>query len=213
MKLPALAATRIALAILLIDAAARAQDVFPARPIQIIVPATAGGPVDTAVRMIEPALAAALGKPVVLLNRPGASGTLGMQDVATAEPNGYTIGQGVNSIFTITRISGTTVPFTLDNFTLLGNYATDVSVLAVNAETPWQTLDDVILCARQSRQAQLRVRRRRHRVGAEHPGAGAPFQDGYDGGTVSGQCAAHHRDSRQARRHRHGALHHGRGDV
>jgi len=123
---------------------AQAQERFPARPVQVIVPATAGGPVDTAVRMIEPALSSALGQPVVLLNKPGASGTLGMHDVATAEPNGYTIGQGVNSIFTITRISGTNVPFTLDDFSLLGNYATDVSVLAVSADAPWQTLDDII---------------------------------------------------------------------
>ena len=127
---------------------AAAQERFPARPIQIIVPATAGGPVDTAVRMIEPGLAAALGETVVLLNRPGASGTVGMQSVATAEPNGYTIGQGVNSIFTITRISGTNVPFTLDNFTLLGNYATDVSVLAVHPDAPWQTLDELIAYVR-----------------------------------------------------------------
>jgi tripartite-type tricarboxylate transporter receptor subunit TctC len=134
----------VALAVAAVVAAARAQEQFPVRPIQVIVPATAGGPVDTGVRMIEPALSAALGKPVVLLNRPGASGTLGMQDVATAAPDGYTIGQGVNSIFTVTRISGTTVPFTLDNFTLLGNYATDVSVLAVNAEAPWRTLDDLL---------------------------------------------------------------------
>ncbi len=125
-------------------ASAHAQERFPARPVQVVVPATAGGPVDTAVRMIEPALSAALGQPVVLLNKPGASGTLGMHDVATAEPNGYTIGQGVNSIFTITRISGTNVPFTLDDFSLLGNYATDVSVLAVSADAPWQTLDDII---------------------------------------------------------------------
>src|SRR5580698_4391925 len=117
-----------------------AQERFPSRPIQVVVPATPGGPVDTAVRMIEPALSSALGQPVVLLNKPGASGTLGMHDVATAEPNGYTIGQGVNSIFTITRISGTAVPFTLDDFSLLGNYATDVSVLAVSADAPWQTL-------------------------------------------------------------------------
>jgi tripartite-type tricarboxylate transporter receptor subunit TctC len=85
-----------------------------------------------------------LGQPVVLLNKPGASGTLGMHDVATAEPNGYTIGQGVNSIFTITRISGTSVPFTLDDFNLLGNYATDVSVLAVSADAPWQSFDEVV---------------------------------------------------------------------
>ena len=121
-----------------------AQEHFPSRPVQVVVPATPGGPVDTAVRMIEPALSSALGQPVVLLNKPGASGTLGMHDVATAEPNGYTIGQGVNSIFTITRISGTNVPFTLDDFNLLGNYVTDVSVLAVSADAPWQSFDDIV---------------------------------------------------------------------
>jgi tripartite-type tricarboxylate transporter receptor subunit TctC len=144
MKQLALAVTCAALAAMAIAADGRAQEPFPTRPVQVIVPATAGGPVDTAVRMIAPALETALGQSVVLLNRPGASGTVGMHDVATAEPNGYTIGQGVNSIFTITRISGTTVPFTLDDFSLLGNYATDVSVLAVSAEAPWRTLDDIV---------------------------------------------------------------------
>jgi tripartite-type tricarboxylate transporter receptor subunit TctC len=144
MKQLALAATCAALVALAIGADAHAQEKFPARPVQVIVPATPGGPVDTGVRMIAPALETALGQSVVLLNRPGASGTLGMHDVATAEPNGYTIGQGVNSIFTITRISGTNVPFTLDDFTLLGNYATDVSVLAVSADASWQTLDDIV---------------------------------------------------------------------
>jgi len=144
MKQLALAVTCAALAAMAFDADVRAQEPFPTRPVQVIVPATAGGPVDTAVRMIAPALETALGQSVVLLNRPGASGTVGMHDVATAEPNGYTIGQGVNSIFTITRISGTTVPFTLDDFSLLGNYATDVSVLAVSADAPWRTLDDIV---------------------------------------------------------------------
>jgi tripartite-type tricarboxylate transporter receptor subunit TctC len=144
MKQLALAATCAVLAAIAIGTDARAQEKFPDRPIQVIVPATPGGPVDTGVRMIAPALETALGQSVVLFNKPGASGTLGMHDVATAEPNGYTIGQGVNSIFTITRISGTNVPFTLDDFTLLGNYATDVSVLAVSADAPWQALDDII---------------------------------------------------------------------
>jgi tripartite-type tricarboxylate transporter receptor subunit TctC len=144
MKQLALAVGCAALAAIAIDAAVWAQEPFPTRPVQVIVPATAGGPVDTAVRMIAPALETALRQSVVLLNRPGASGTVGMHDVATAEPNGYTIGQGVNSIFTITRISGTTVPFTLDDFNLLGNYATDVSVLAVSVDAPWRTLDDII---------------------------------------------------------------------
>src|SRR5215217_6871461 len=123
---------------------APAQERFPSRPIQVIVPATPGGPVDTAVRMLEPSLSAALKESLVLLNKPGASGTLGMQAVATSEPNGYTIGQGVNSIFTITRVAGTNVPFTIDDFTLLGNYATDVSLLAVHPDSPLKTFDDLI---------------------------------------------------------------------
>jgi tripartite-type tricarboxylate transporter receptor subunit TctC len=144
MKQFTLAVACAALAVVAMAVDARAQEQFPGRPIQVIVPATAGGPVDTAVRMIEPALSSTLGQPVVLLNKPGASGTLGMHDAATAAPDGYTIGQGVNSIFTITRISGTNVPFTLDDFSLLGNYATDVSVLAVSADAPWQTFDDIV---------------------------------------------------------------------
>jgi tripartite-type tricarboxylate transporter receptor subunit TctC len=149
MRNPAMTVAGIALAMLAGTAAvALAQERFPARPIQVIVPATPGGPVDTAARMIEPALSSALHTSVVLINRLGASGTLGMQEVATAEPNGYTIGQGINSIFTVTRISGTSAPFTLDSFTLLGNYATDVSVLAVSVDAPWKTLDDVIAYAR-----------------------------------------------------------------
>src|SRR6202051_3391105 len=144
MKQLALAVGCAALAAIAIAVDVQAQEPFPTRPVQVIVPATAGGPVDTAVRIIAPALETALGQSVVLLNRPGASGTVGMHDVATAEPNGYTIGQGVNSIFTITRISGTAVPFTLDDFALLGNYATDVSVLAVSADAPWGTLDDIV---------------------------------------------------------------------
>ena len=144
MKQLALAVGCAALVAIAIAVDVQAQEPFPTHPVQVIVPATAGGPVDTAVRMIAPALETALGQSVVLLNRPGASGTVGMHDVATAEPNGYTIGQGVNSIFTITRISGTALPFTLDDFALLGNYATDVSVLAVSADAPWRTLDDII---------------------------------------------------------------------
>jgi len=100
--------------------------------------------VDTAVRILKPALSAALREDVVLVNKPGASGTIGMRAVAAADPDGYTIGQGINSIFTVTRVTGTKVPFSLDDFTLLGNYASDVSVLAVHPGSPWKTFDDLV---------------------------------------------------------------------
>ena len=126
------------------DSDVQAQEAFPTRPIQIVVPATPGGPVDTGIRMIEARLGTALGVPLVLVNRPGASGIVGLSSVATAAPNGYTIGAGINSAFTIVHISGSTVPYSLDSFALIGNYATDVSVLAVHPEAPWQTLQELV---------------------------------------------------------------------
>jgi tripartite-type tricarboxylate transporter receptor subunit TctC len=133
-----------ACALLLMASAAFPEDRYPQRPVQVIVPATPGGPVDTAVRILKPALSAALRGDVVLVNKPGASGTIGMRAVATADPNGYTIGQGINSIFSVTRVTGIKVPFSLDDFTLLGNYAFDVSVLTVHPDSPWKTLDDLL---------------------------------------------------------------------
>jgi tripartite-type tricarboxylate transporter receptor subunit TctC len=123
-------------------------ETFPARAIQVIVPATPGGPVDTGARMIEPDLSAVLGAPLVLVNRPGASGIVGMSSVATAAPNGYTIGAGVNSIFTIVHVSGSAVTFTIDSFLLIGNYAADVSILAVHPDAPWRNFEELIEDAR-----------------------------------------------------------------
>ncbi len=127
---------------------AGADEPYPSRPIEVIVPATPGGPLDTAMRMIEPGLSSALGQSLVILNRPGASGTIGLHTLAKADPNGYTIGEGVNSIFTVTRVSGTSVPFTLDDFTLLGNFVIDVSVLAVRSDSAWRSLADLTASGR-----------------------------------------------------------------
>jgi len=72
--------------------AATAQEKFPSRPIEIVVPAPAGGSLDTAFRILEPSLSARLGVPLVILNRPGASGTIGMASVTRARADGYTRG-------------------------------------------------------------------------------------------------------------------------
>ncbi len=72
-----------------------------------------------------------------------------MQAVAVADPNGYTDRPRRQFDFTITRvIAGTNVPFSSDSFTLLGNYATDVSVLAVHPDARWKTLEELIDYAR-----------------------------------------------------------------
>jgi tripartite-type tricarboxylate transporter receptor subunit TctC len=117
---------------------------YPVRPIQVVIPATPGGPVDTAIRIIEPHISGLLGSRFILMNRPGASGIIGMSSIATAIPDGYTIGAGVNSTFTVVHMSGSTVPYDMDSFVLIGNYATDVSFLAVHPQSPWKSFEDLL---------------------------------------------------------------------
>jgi tripartite-type tricarboxylate transporter receptor subunit TctC len=66
-----------------------AQDKYPTRPIRILIPFPAAGAVDTIGRSIGDQLAAQLGKPVVVDNRPGAAGRLATEMLAKAEPDGY----------------------------------------------------------------------------------------------------------------------------
>ena len=69
----------------------RASSDWPSRPIRIIVPFAAGGPTDFVARLVAKPLGDALGQQMVIENRPGASGNLGAQGVADADPDGYTL--------------------------------------------------------------------------------------------------------------------------
>ncbi|WP_149536386.1 Bug family tripartite tricarboxylate transporter substrate binding protein [Siccirubricoccus phaeus] len=82
-SLPALAAG--------LAAPARAQAPFPSRPVVMIAPAAPGGPTDVAGRVLVQYMPALIGQPVVLENRSGAAGQIGMRHVATAAPDGHTL--------------------------------------------------------------------------------------------------------------------------
>jgi tripartite-type tricarboxylate transporter receptor subunit TctC len=73
---------------------AASAEVYPSRPITIIVPFAAGGPADTLARMLGERMRNSLGQPVIVENAPGAAGSLGVGRVARAAPDGYTIGIG-----------------------------------------------------------------------------------------------------------------------
>jgi len=83
--------------------AARAQDAYPSRPIHVIVPFTAGSATDIVARLIGEKLNAAWGQPVVVENKPGAGGTIGITQTAKSDPDGYTFvvvstGHAVNHV-------------------------------------------------------------------------------------------------------------------
>ncbi|MFL6827467.1 MAG: tripartite tricarboxylate transporter substrate-binding protein, partial [Bradyrhizobium sp.] len=78
--------------VLLVSSTAHAQTTDPVRPIKRIVPLAAASAVDVAARIVTQKMADNMGQQIVILNQPGASGLIGAEQVAKAEPDGYTIG-------------------------------------------------------------------------------------------------------------------------
>ncbi len=101
---------------------ALAQDQYPARPIKLLVPFPAGGPVDVMGRLVAQHLSTALGQQVIVENRPGAGATLGGKAVATAEPDGYTLMVGSAATYAIgpTLYAGINSPMMRERFKQLG---------------------------------------------------------------------------------------------
>lgn len=92
--------TILFLSIWMMGQTGHAQSSFPERPIKLIVPVAAGGGVDTAFRTLAPFWGELLGQPVVVENRPGAGQVIGIDAVAKAKPDGYTLaGVGVPIAF------------------------------------------------------------------------------------------------------------------
>jgi tripartite-type tricarboxylate transporter receptor subunit TctC len=83
---------------------ATAQTAYPDRPIKMIVPLAAASAVDVAARIVTQKMADNMGQQFVIMNQPGASGLIGAEQVARAEPDGYTIGGFNDSIMTMVPI-------------------------------------------------------------------------------------------------------------
>ena len=132
-----------ALALSAVAASATAQQ-YPVRPVEFIIPFATGGPTDTAIRVIQPQLAANLGAPVVLVNKPGGGGAVGMDGVAKAKPDGYVLAATVRSTVTILPALQPDVTYKLTDFAVIGAYAYDSGVVLVKAGAPWKTLEELI---------------------------------------------------------------------
>jgi tripartite-type tricarboxylate transporter receptor subunit TctC len=117
---------------------------YPARAIEFIIPFATGGPTDTAIRVIQPQLAANLGVPVVLVNKAGGGGAVGMDGVAKAKPDGYTLAATVRSTVTILPATQPDVTYKLSDFAVVGAFAFDSGVIFVKAGAPWKTLEELV---------------------------------------------------------------------
>jgi tripartite-type tricarboxylate transporter receptor subunit TctC len=129
-------------------AAAHAQEIYPSRPVHMIVAIPAGSGSDTAARLIADHLTRRLGKQVVVENRPGAGTILGNDAVAKSKPDGYTL--LVNgAAFTIAPAFYRKLPYdTLRDFAPITNAVVAPNVMAVHPSVPVKTVKDLIALAR-----------------------------------------------------------------
>src|SRR5262245_31755552 len=90
---------------------------FPAKPIRIVVPFSAGGPTDITARLIGPRMTELLGQPIVIDNRAGATGIIGAELVAKSPADGYTLLFGTASVVAINMVTYSKLPYdTLRDF-------------------------------------------------------------------------------------------------
>ena len=130
---------------------ATAQEPYPSRPVQIVVPFPPGGVADLHARPLAPVLERILKQPVAVVNKAGAAGAVGMQFVATSKPDGYTLLLALSSISIIPevdRLFARPPAYTRDQLAPIALLSADPTVLVVKASSPWKTVADLVADAK-----------------------------------------------------------------
>lgn len=125
--------------------AARAQD-FPARSIELVVPFAAGGGTDALARAMSDASRTHLSQPVVVLNKPGAAGAIGLTDVANSPADGYKLALVTADMVIIPHLGLTKT--TYEKFSPIIQLNADPSAITVRADSPYKTIEEFLNAAR-----------------------------------------------------------------
>ena len=135
----------VLLGVLPIDACAQA---YPSRPIRMIVPFSAGGPADATVRLVAPRLSDVLGQQVVIDNRGGGSGIIGIDMTAKAAPDGHTM-IGISSAFSINATLFPKLPYdSLRDFAPVVPLAYGPGILVVHPSLPAKSFPELVALAK-----------------------------------------------------------------
>jgi tripartite-type tricarboxylate transporter receptor subunit TctC len=151
MNTNALKLCSLALALAATLGIARAQDAYPSKPVTMVVPFPPGGVADTVGRPVAEAMARHLNQSVVVVNRGGAGGGIGMAQVAKAAPDGYNVLMALSSIVVLPeadKILGRAPMFELSQLIPVARMTADPTVLVVRADSPWKTYAEFITFAK-----------------------------------------------------------------
>ena len=137
------------LAVLALAFPVAAQDAYPSKPVRIVVPYPAGGVADLLPRTVGAKLSEKWKQPVVIENKPGASGNIGMAEGARAEADGYTMVLAPTGNLTVNQFLFTNLPFDVQkDFTPVTLLATSPNVLVVHPSVPAKTFKELIAYAK-----------------------------------------------------------------
>ena len=130
---------------------AAAQEAYPARTITMVVPFPPGGVADIVARPLADAMSRTLGVPVIIENKAGAGGGIGMGYVAKAKPDGYTVLLALSSISILPeadKVVGRAPMYQFNQFVPIARFTADPTVLAVRTDSTWKTVADFVADAR-----------------------------------------------------------------
>lgn len=136
-----------ALALVALAASPQAQE-FPTKPVQVIVPYLAGGPADSAARIVAQGLAERMGQPFVVLNKPGAGGNIGHEAIAQSPHDGYTLGIGGSTTGANVGLYPTLPYDPLKSFAPISIHYRDANILVVHPGSPINSVADLIAQAK-----------------------------------------------------------------
>ena len=125
-----------------------AAQTYPDHVVQIIAPATAGSSADILGRVLADGFSAQLGKPFIVVNKPGANGVLGTADVARANPDGYTLLHGATYSITVQPLNDPQAGYTAQSFTPICQTFKNDQVIVVAPNSPLKTARDLVEAAK-----------------------------------------------------------------
>ncbi len=138
----------IGVALTAFAASVAGQTSYPVRSVQVIVGFPAGGNVDVMARNLAAAMSAHLGQQLVVVNQDGASGTIGFGRVASARPDGYTLGAGPTTPISIAPHLMKDIRYGVDSFEYICQSFENVFTIAVPADSPFRSINDLVAAAR-----------------------------------------------------------------
>jgi tripartite-type tricarboxylate transporter receptor subunit TctC len=117
---------------------------YPDKPITLVVPSGAGGSTDTAARIMAINIQDHIGQPIIVVNKKGASGGIGINFALKAKPDGYILMEGMIGGHVLHPAMNTSTGYTPADYTPIAMTQMNPNVLVVNADSPYQSLQDLL---------------------------------------------------------------------